>query len=333
MRLSAMGDVALCVPVLLALQRKYPETELIALSRKRFQPILSQVPGLTFLTAEVEGQHKGILGLYKLAKKINLLEPDAAVDLHNVLRTKLLRNLIKAPVSIIDKGRSEKRRLVNDPNFFQALPHTSERYLDAINQMGYHVQLEGNEFLPKPRMTDSLKILSTGDGRRWVGLAPFAAHETKALTQTRIRELLTALVELENVCLLLFGGGKKETAQLKELAKGLDNVVNIAGTTSFENELALLSRLDVMIAMDSGNGHLAALYGVPVLTIWGNTHPYAGFAPYAQPATHQLIPNLDNYPLVPTSIFGNKVIAGYENAADSISNDSIISKVKELLQG
>ena len=109
-------------------------------------------------------------------------------------------------------------------------------------------------------------------------------------------------------------------------------MINLAGLTSFENELTIMSQLDAMIAMDSGNGHLAALYGVPVITLWGNTHPYAGFAPYGQPEKNQLTVDREKFPLVPTSIFGNKVVKGYKKATSSIKVKAVVSRLKKVLE-
>jgi ADP-heptose:LPS heptosyltransferase len=83
--------------------------------------------------------------------------------------------------------------------------------------------------------------------------------------------------------------------------------------------------------MDSGNGHLAAMYGVKVITIWGVTHPYAGFAPFGQPEDYSLLPDRNAFPKIPTSIFGNAYPEGYEKAASSISPEKIIEKVKAIL--
>lgn len=108
-RLSAMGDVAMCVPVLLSLQRDYPNVEVITLSRKRFKPILSQIPSVTFIEAQVDDMHKGITGLWKLAKELKELQPQAIADFHNVLRSKMLRAFMMGiPNTVINKGRAEK---------------------------------------------------------------------------------------------------------------------------------------------------------------------------------------------------------------------------------
>ena len=71
--------------------------------------------------------------------------------------------------------------------------------------------------------------------------------------------------------------------------------------------------------MDSGNGHLAAMYGIPVITVWGVTHPYAGFAPFLQPEENSITADREQFPLIPTSVYGNKVWGG--NAYDPARAD------------
>ena len=83
--------------------------------------------------------------------------------------------------------------------------------------------------------------------------------------------------------------------------------------------------------MDSGNGHLAAMFGVPVLTIWGVTHPAAGFAPIHQPKEFQILPDLEKYPLIPTSIYGNKYPDGYLNCFNTIAPEEIVDTIKKCL--
>ena len=86
-----------------------------------------------------------------------------------------------------------------------------------------------------------------------------------------------------------------------------------------------------MLSMDSGNGHMAAMFGTPVITIWGVTHPYAGFAPFNQPESNSLLPDLTQYPKIPTSVYGNKYPEAYQNAIRSISPESVLKKIDEVL--
>lgn len=331
-RLSAMGDVAMCVPVLLALKRDYPTVEIVALSRKRFKSILKNIPDITFIEVDVDNKHKGVSGLYRLSKEIKALEIDAVADFHNVLRSKILRTFLTGiPKAKIDKGRSDKKRLVNDPNFFEPLKHSTERYAHVLRDLGFKIELKENEFLSKEAVSPQIHDKIGRKTSKWVGFAPFAAHKTKALTVKKAKKIVQVIAKNEQVTIILFGGGKKEEKQLQIIAGTTTNVINLAGLTSFENELTIMSQLDAMIAMDSGNGHLAALYGVPVITLWGNTHPYAGFAPYGQPEENQLTVDREKFPLVPTSIFGNKVMKGYKKATSSLKVKAVVSRLNEIL--
>jgi ADP-heptose:LPS heptosyltransferase len=331
-RFSAMGDVALMVPVILALRKKYPDVEVFTLSRKRNNEILKQIDGVRVLEAQLETNHRGVAGMYRLAKKLKDLEIDALADMHNVIRTKMLRTFLGGvKKAVIDKGRKEKKKLVSDKDFFRPLKHTTERYLEVLRNLGYDLKLDGDEQLPELPMPLELASRLHLDGFQLVGLAPFAAHKTKAFSVKKARRLVEALSADKNITVVLIGGGKKECKKLQVVAGTTAHVVNLAGTTTFNNELAVISNLDLMIAMDSGNGHIAAAYGVPVITVWGNTHPYAGFAPFGQPEENQLIASRDKYPLIPTSIYGNKKVKGYQKVTCSVKVKDIFNRVNEIL--
>lgn len=332
-RLSAMGDLAMCVPVLLALHRSYPEVEVVALSRKRFLPILEQLPNVVPVAAQLDGTHKGILGLLRLSRELKKYQLDAIADLHDVLRSKVLKTMLPGlKKATIDKGRDLKRRLVNDPTFFEPLTNTVDRYATVFNQLGYSLQLEASCVLPQPELKLDARELFNCKAKRIIGFAPFAAHVTKSLSIERAAQHLQAMVNRNDAHIILFGGGAQEKKWLEKLAKPYTLVDSMAGKFSFKEELALIAQLDAMIAMDSGNGHLAAMYGVPVITFWGNTHPYAGFAPYGQSEQLQLNVNKQDYPLIPTSIFGKKMIPGYENAVDSIQTTALQQALDRLFK-
>lgn len=84
-----------------------------------------------------------------------------------------------------------------------------------------------------------------------------------------------------------------------------------------------------MLSMDSGNAHLAAMYGVPTVTLWGVTHPYAGFAPFNQEA-HCLLSDRKLYPAIPTSVYGNEVPEGYQEVMRTIIPEEVVAKIQKL---
>jgi ADP-heptose:LPS heptosyltransferase len=130
---------------------------------------------------------------------------------------------------------------------------------------------------------------------------------------------------------VLFGGGKKEVETLNNIQNKYDNVINLAGRLSLDQELNVISNLDVMLSMDSGNAHIAAMLGRKVITIWNVTHPYAGFAPFNQNESYSLLVNRVQFPLIPTSIYGNKYPENYKEAARTIAPETVIKKIESVL--
>ena len=135
----------------------------------------------------------------------------------------------------------------------------------------------------------------------------------------------------KNNNIILFGGGSAEILQLNQIEAQTPNTTSVAGKLSLDEELDIISNLNVMLSMDSGNAHIAAMLGVKVVTIWGVTHPFAGFMPFNQPKDYALLANREKYPQIPTSIYGNKQPEGYENAAGSISVESIVTNIESIL--
>ena len=327
-RFSAMGDVAMAVPVIRALISKYTELKITIVTRGFFTPFFRDMPNVEVFSIDTKGEHKGLLGLYKLSNELKKLKFDAIADIHNVLRTKILKLFLSERVVQIDKGRTEKNALISGRQFEQ-LKSTHQRYIDVFDQLGYPVEVSQPMFPEKIILNAKLKNFISNSELSLIGLAPFAAHKGKMYPLDKMRKVITALSQ--HYSIILFGGGHNETEILNSIENEFDNVTSVAGRLSLDEELDIISNLDVMISMDSGNGHIAAMLGVKVITIWGVTHPFAGFTPFNQPEKHQLTADRNQYPKIPTSIYGNTFPKGYEIAAGSVSVKQIVDKVESVL--
>ena len=330
MRLSAMGDVAMAVPVLRAFTEQYPNVKLTVLTQPFFKPFFKSIPQVTVVDADIKGRHKGVFGLYRLSKELLLTNFDAIADTHNVIRSKILRCFIFGKqVAQIDKGRHEKKALVGGQSFKQ-LKTTHQRYADVFKNLGYPLDLSQPTFPKKGQLNDACIKVIGKDSKLWIGVAPFAAFEGKIYPI----DLMTVVIEQlsKTYKILLFGAGNHEKQTLETIASQYDSVVNLAGLFSLSEELEIMSNLDIMLAMDSGNAHMAAMLGVKVITLWGVTHPYAGFLPFNQDMNSALLADRTIYPKIPTSIYGNTCPEGYEKVLGSISPDAISTKIKEVLK-
>ena len=324
-----MGDVAILTPVLDALLRQNPSLKITVLTQPFFAPIFKTLENVTIFPVDTKGKHKGFLGLFKLYKELKKHKFTAIADVHNVLRSNVLKLLFSSKNFIqIDKGRKEKRALISKKNVKQ-LKTSHERYADVFRKLGYALDLTNPVFPNKGILPAKLKnyIKTKNPYQKIIGIAPFAAHQSKMYSLEKMKTVIEALSK--EYIILLFGG-KGDAAQLTTLEIN-ENVLSIAGTLSFSEELDAISNLDCMLSMDSGNAHLAALYGVKVITIWGVTHPFAGFAPFHQPKEYAIIADLDKFPAIPTSIYGNKYPDGYLLAADSSTPQKIITTIKNIL--
>jgi ADP-heptose:LPS heptosyltransferase len=333
-RLSALGDVAMTVPVLRCLFKTYPHLSITLVSRPQVAPIFGEFENLHFFPVDLNGRHQGIKGIWTLFQELKNLPITAVADLHSVLRTHLLTllfNLSLFKVSQIDKGRFEKRALTRAQNKrFIPLTHTVYRYSDVFRKLGFPIQMEHHEFPEKPPLPQGILSLFGDSQKKWIGIAPFAAHSGKRYPLDLMQKVIHFLQKDHQI--FLFGAGQKEQEQLQVWENAFTAVYNTVGKIDFSEQLDLMGSLDLMISMDSANGHMAANFGIPVLTLWGMTHPFCGFSPFHQSKDHCLTLDRTKFPLIPTSVYGHKIPQGYEKAFRTLQPIKVIEKALEMLK-
>jgi ADP-heptose:LPS heptosyltransferase len=336
MRLSAMGDVAMTVPVLRAFVNQHPQVKITVVSRPFFKPFFDSIPNISFFAFDEKKRHKGVLGLLRLYQDLKGFHTDAFADLHNVLRSKIIRGLFALSgkkVASVDKGRAGNKALTQSENkVFKQLPTMFEKHCNVFKELGFTVDLSHPVF-PKKQALDIEITKFTGEKtQKWIGIAPFAQYDSKIYPLDLMQEVINQLSENQEYKIFLFGGGKKEIELLDTLSSSKENVINMAGQLKFQQELQLISNLDVMLSMDSGNAQIAAMLGVKVITLWGATHPYAGFSPFNQPIENALVSDRNLFPKLPTSVYGNKKVEGYEDTMRTIAVDSIVKVLNACKQ-
>jgi ADP-heptose:LPS heptosyltransferase len=336
MRLSAMGDVAMTVPVLRALVSQHPEIKLTVISRSFFKPFFEGIPQVSFFEFDEKVRHRGFFGLLRLYHDLQKLDVDAFADLHNVLRSKVIRSLFGLSgkkTAAVNKGREEKKALTRKENkILKPLPTMFARHAAVFAELGFLIDLSNPIFPEKALLNSEIKEIIGIGNQQLIGTALFAQHASEVYPLDLMRAVIEELSKNPNNKILLFGGGEKEIEILDSISNNKSNVINMAGKIKFRQELELISNLDVMLSMDSGNAHIAAMLGVKVITLWGATHPYAGFMPFHQPIGNALVPDTKKYPMLPTSVYGNKIVPGYEEVMRTISPESVVEKIVTSLK-
>ncbi|QXU44241.1 glycosyltransferase family 9 protein [Pedobacter sp. D749] len=334
LRFSAMGDVAMVASVLREFSEQNPSAEIIMVSRPAFKPFFEGIPKLIFHPIQPKTIHKGIDGLYKLYQELRSYKPDAIADLHDNLRSRAISTFFRLTgikIKRINKGRAEKKALTRQHNkVFKPLRQTVERYADVFRELGCNIKLSHQINKSAQALPKKAEALFSDKTKKKIGISPFAQHIYKVYALEKMEEVIVALSDL-GYKILVFGGGKEEQEIAEKWAEKRKNTHNLIGNFNLTEELAIISNLDVMLSMDSSGMHMASLVGVPVVSIWGPTHPYAGFLGYGQLESDCI--QVD-HPSRPNSIYGNKpCLCGVENCIDLIHPETIVNKIKEKLDG
>lgn len=336
-RFSAIGDVAMLTPVVSSLAQQYPQIRITVLSQPFAQPFFEGLaPNVGFMAADIKKEYHGIHGLNKLFKRLAAKHFTAVADMHGVLRTHYLRMLFNAAkyhTAHIDKHRKGKQQLAAQENkVFIQQPTSFENYADVLAELGYPVKLDFTSLFNEHN--PAVDIFSTiGEKKadeKWIGIAPFAAHEGKIYPIQKMEKVIEMLEQQYPSCRIFLFGGNKEKEQFETWCQLYKKCTRVAAVLKgLKEELSLIHQLDVMISMDSANMHLASLVNTPVVSIWGATHPYAGFMGWNQRIDNAVQIDL---PCRPCSIYGKKPCYRNDFACmNQITPETIVEKVNHII--
>lgn len=322
-RSSAMGDVAMTSPVLAEVIRRYPHIEIVMLTRSFYEAFFDGIPNFSIHNIDLARYHRGAKGLIRLYRELRKAHKiDAIIDLNDKIYSKLLRKFYRfsgVASYHIDKGRDEKKALTRSIDKAKAPLRTSiERYADVFAEAGLQInpkfELRRNHRpIPSTIIADMTKVgmlkHSASDQNvksgPWIGIAPFAQHKGKIYPLDKIKEVITGVTARYPECeIFIFGGGASEKAIAEAIAAEYARCRSTIGRFSLREEMDLIANLDLMVSMDSSAMHMASLVGVRVISVWGATHPYAGFLGFGQSVDDAI--GLDTLECRPCSVYGHK---------------------------
>ena len=339
-RFSAMGDVAMVVPVVYSLAQQYPHVRITVLSRTFARPLFEDLaPNVNFMAADLKKEYHGIKGLNALYRRLAAKQFTAVADLHNVLRSEYLRlrfNIGHYRVEHINKHRKGRRRITaKHAKRLEQQPTSFENYVEVFKKLGYPVEINFRSIFPEGEK-GNLNMLPKGINvknsfEQWIGIAPFAAHEGKVYPPRLTHQVIEQLLQkYPKARIFLFGRGQQEDQYFKEWCQNHPECLYVSHQLeSLHQELILMSHLDAMVSMDSSNMHLASLTGTPVVSVWGATHPYAGFLGWGQSTDNIVQIDLE---CRPCSIYGQKPCRRGDYACmNGIAPETIVEKIENIL--
>lgn len=336
MRLSALGDVAMTIPVLYPACRANPDTRFVMITKAWPASMFHDRPdNLMVVGIDVNKEYKGLFGLIKLASHLRKqYDIDAVADLHSVMRTWIIGAWMKLcgiPVARLDKQRARRKALINHKSDEPVTP-THDRYRQVFQQLGIEVPDDFTRLYDGKPLPVSPIVLDKEPGQRWIAISPFSAHEGKVYPLKLMEQVIAQLSKRDNYWIFLMGGGKAEKIALRAIARNNERVISMAEIKhGFTDEYALFGKCDLMLTMDSANMHLASLMGLKAITIWGATAPACGFLGYGQDSGIDIQLDMD---CRPCSIYGERDCRyGDYRCLARITPEQVVERVVAAIEG
>ncbi len=267
-RFSSIGDIVLTTPVIRAIHAQRPDIEIHYLTKNAFRSILEK-------DERIHTLHTYTKKLDEVIPRLQKENFDYIIDLHNNLRTFRLKNKLKRPSTAFKKLNIQKWLLVNfkikmKPN------HVVDRYFDAATPLGIqNDHHHGSIILPQTFDVSTFGL----EAKNYVAVAIGAQFATK-ITPTEV--LVEILKDIQAPIVLLGGPTDVERAEAieKALAPTDIQLVNTVNQCKLMDSVELVRQAKVLLTHDTGLMHFGASFGTPIVSIWGNTVPELGFAPY-----------------------------------------------------
>ncbi|WP_449438193.1 glycosyltransferase family 9 protein [Pedobacter steynii] len=312
-RFSSMGDIIYTTPVVRCLKQQLPDCEIHFLTKPAFKYIYQNNPYLTKL-------HTLKPKLSDTIKDIKAENFDLIIDLHNNLRTSIIKFKTGLPSSTYKKDRIAKWLALKFKwNKLISGKHLVDRYLETVKFLGvknddkpidYYISKEYqlSEFLPASHQ------------QKFVAFVIGATHFTKRLPNDKIIEICNKI----NLPVVLLGGNDvKDNADIIKEVTG-DNVYSTCGLTNLDQSVFLISKAYKVIGFDTGLTHISEAFDRPLASIWGGTTPdLLGVHPYK--ISQSLIVGED-LSCRPCSKFGlEKCPLGHFKCMKNIHTDKIVS--------
>ncbi len=303
-RLSALGDIAMVPHAVRALRANYPDLKITILSKGGLESLFEGLD-VNFVAADLNGRHKGFAGYQLLVREMIAAKVDCVADMHDVLRTKVIRTLFwlsGLAVAHINKGHVSKWMRLGGGcgEATKPLQHTVIRYCTVLRKLGF--SFDDPTPATKPCYSSPLPY-EKGSSERGIGVAPFSANEGKIYPLPLMRELIGLLSERYDRVFIHSGPGD-ELAFAEEMESQYSNVVALFSRMRIRGEVELISMEDCIVSMDSFAMHIASLVATPCVSVWGATHPWLGYSGYGFGVESYV--QLDDLDCRPCSTYGKK---------------------------
>ncbi len=294
-RLSSIGDIVLTTPVIRCLKQQMPHIELHYLIKDKFRATLAANPYIDQLIS-LPDQFTAAVALLRSQQY------DYIIDLHHNLYTMRLKWALRPipafsfPKLNVEKWLLTQFKIDRLPNL-----HIVDRYLQTLSHWQIENDGKGLDYFIAPAdEVDIAQQFPNIGTQAYIALAIGAAHATK---QMPTNLLINLCQQIEQPIILLGGNADADKAKEIVAAVGKAQVVSACGGFNLNQSASVLRQAQGVIAPDTGLMHIAAAFGKPIVSVWGNTVPKLGMYPY-MPAKGSYIAEVNGLSCRPCSKIG-----------------------------
>lgn len=307
LRFSSIGDIVLTSPVVRCLRQHIKGVELHYCTKRRYQELIAHNPYL-------DKCHYLDDSLMQLVGQLRHEQYDLVIDLHNSLRTRLIKSMLGKRSFTVDKINMKKWLYVRFKANVMPPVHIVDRYMDTVNALGVTNDGRGLDYFIAAEDQVPISQLPQTHQSDYVAYALGGQHATKRLPVERMIDLCR---NINKPILLLGDQHDRQAGELIRSALGDDLIYNACDLFSINQSASLIGRAQVVYSHDTGLMHIAAALKKPIVSIWGSTTPQLGMYPYK---TRHLVVENTALSCRPCSKIGHdKCPLGHFNCMTSLS--------------
>lgn len=334
-RLGQIGDIVLTAPLVRALKKRFPQSEISMLTKARFAKLAKAIPGLK----KIYNCPRSFFSLLDIRHKLRALEFDIVIDLQNNLKSRRYSYVV-SPKQLLRFHRWRKPRwfYIKFPFLRSKISKPDQvaiQYIQVASGLGVEDDGLGlNLFIQDEWRSEAKTLLDKfqtqndlSEDDKILIIAPGASRPTKIWKSDNWVEFLKLAYQNGYRHQVIIGAGRSDRKLCRKIASSIQHpLMLVAGKTSIEVSIGLISLADKFVTSDSGPMHLAAGVGTPLVAIFGPTVEEFGFSPFRCQSEIAQVEGLACRPCHPHG--PKKCPRGHFKCMNDITPEYVMSKVE-----
>ncbi|MDP1763288.1 MAG: glycosyltransferase family 9 protein [Sediminibacterium sp.] len=322
-RFSSIGDIVLTSPVVRFLKQQVVGAEVHYLTKENYRGLVSANPYID--KVQVLGSSWDLM-----MHQLRYEDYDYIIDLHHNLRTLRIKRALRSAKHVSFNKLNIQKWLLTafGINRLPAI-HIVDRYLHTLKGLNVVNDGKGLDYFIPEKDKVQAKDLPLSHLFGFIGIVIGAALNTKKLPVHKLQQLCAGI----DYPVLLLGGPEDHTAGEQIAATDPVKIYNACGKFSLHESADLVHRSKIIITHDTGLMHIAAACQKPIISVWGNTIPAFGMAPYyGDKSVKQYISEVTDLRCRPCSKIGyQKCPKGHFKCMEWQDMDKLGRMIKSLL--